>query len=289
MTAGTHPLHRIAYSDESSWNVGRYRAVAAISVPEAQATQTNLRISSVLKDSGVNEFAWKKVADARYRFAAMKLVDLVLASLRTVRVDVLLWDTYDRRHDIQGRDDIRNLERMYYWLFKTTMERLGGTWTLRPDEHSAIDWATLGKVLAHSSRRHNRRYQVLETLARSVSVRGISPCVSKANPVVQLADLMCGLVVYSWSSYGIYESFCNLNQARLLDVGDPVIGQTDTERCAVLSHFDRGCKARALRISLKTHRGLCSKGPGPVRVWRWQVQHELDRAPLRLGGRGSGG
>ncbi|MBC7249932.1 MAG: DUF3800 domain-containing protein, partial [Anaerolineae bacterium] len=141
----------VAYSDESFYNRGRYRSIAMVTLEADSSEPFSRSVRRLLDESEVKEFKWQKLRQARERFAAQKLVDFVIekALLGILRVDVLTWDTEDSRHKIQGRDDIANLQRMYYHLFKDALKRWPGdsTWRLYPDENSALDWETVRDYL----------------------------------------------------------------------------------------------------------------------------------------------
>ena len=121
------PTH-IAYSDESYYTTERYRSVAVVSL-ETDRNETLCNcFSHIVREAGVSEFKWSKLAQARERFAAQHLLNAVVRKALDghLRVDVLIWDTHDSRHAIPGRDDIANLQRMYYHLFRTLIETVRG-------------------------------------------------------------------------------------------------------------------------------------------------------------------
>lgn len=273
--------HRIAYADEAYWNQGRYRSVAAISLPKSAEAALTAQARRLLADSSLREFAWKKLRDARYGFGAKKLIDLTVGSLAIMRVNVLVWDVEDTRHARQGRDDLANLERMYYWLFKTMGEAHPSVWTLRPDEHSAINWTEAHEVLVNSSRRHNRRHDSFEELSRKLEIQRLSPA-SSDHPLVQVADLFAGLTSYSRGAYDRYDAWLNRNQLELVPREGISLSKSDLVRCDVLSHFDQLSKKNRLQVSLASERGLRTKSPrSPINVWWWTPQHGKDAAPLR--------
>src|SRR5690242_3567358 len=94
----------IAFADETHHNVGRYRGVALISMPYDLAALASHDVRHLLTQSDVSEFKWSKLRTAKTRFAAMKLLDYVIAHAITgdLRVDVLTWDTEDFRHKVIG-------------------------------------------------------------------------------------------------------------------------------------------------------------------------------------------
>ncbi|MDQ3913804.1 MAG: DUF3800 domain-containing protein [Actinomycetota bacterium] len=276
------PMRYVAYADESTWNKGRYRAVAAVSLPKAAESELVLTVGRLLADAGVSEFGWKKLRDARRRDLATEILDLVFCSLDRLRVNVLLWDTHDSRHAHQGRDDIANLERMYYWIFTKMAAGRHGVWTLRPDEQSALNWDELHDVLTNAARRSNRLSHCFADLSDRIEIERLSPCRSHENPLVQVADLFAGMAVYSWSSFDKFTYWSTSHQPSLLALDAPALSGSDRYRCEVLDHFDRSCKKASLQVSLKSSRGLRSRSPrSPINIWPWTPQSVKDRAPLR--------
>jgi hypothetical protein len=115
----------IAYADETSYNVGRYRGIALISLNASDLSGLSEELNQIITQSNISEFKWVDLTSARHRFAAQKMFDFSIQSTlnKLIRIDVLTWDTEDKRHKIQGRDDIANLQRMYYHLFKNVMHK----------------------------------------------------------------------------------------------------------------------------------------------------------------------
>ena len=113
---GTHT--HIGFADESHYNKGRYPALAVVSLKKSSYDPVKKQICALLKESDVKELKWEKIRDARYHFAAEKICRLIveLACQNTLRVDTLIWDIEDSRHNIKGRDDLANLHRMYHHL-----------------------------------------------------------------------------------------------------------------------------------------------------------------------------
>jgi hypothetical protein len=145
-----HCTH-IAYGDESFHNRGHYRSIAIVTLEADASVTLSQTVRSLLDESEVKEFKWQKLRQARERFAAQKLLGFVIeqTSRGALRVDVLTWDTEDSRHKIKGRDDIANLQRMYYHLFKNALKRWAGdnTWILYPDQNSALGWESVQDYL----------------------------------------------------------------------------------------------------------------------------------------------
>ncbi|MCL5257281.1 MAG: DUF3800 domain-containing protein [Chloroflexi bacterium] len=298
MEAVNIPATHLAYSDESHYNTGRYGAISLITFERQYSNSLANSLSELLRESGIGEFAWKKLSGARERFAAEKMVEFAvsMASAGVLRIDVLLWDKQDSRHKLQGRDDIANLERMYYKLFKNVLCNRwpdGTVWQLFPDENHAIDWAEIAyfledtsSLLARKDVSMSRKMSVL-VLKRKFRVLEISPCSSESEPLVQLADLFAGLAVYSRESFGKYDQWRRDHdlQMRLFpddDEDQASFSKADKERCQVLARLNRRCKAGKLQVSLKTYHGLRTLDPAkPVNFWWYVPQHQNDRAPVR--------
>lgn len=114
----------VAYSDESYYTDERYRSIAVVTLENSDKDNFSRTFGELISGSQISEFKWNKLRQARERFAAMKMIDeaIILAQNRHIRIDVLIWDTEDSRHGIKGRDDIANLQRMYYHLFKYVLK-----------------------------------------------------------------------------------------------------------------------------------------------------------------------
>jgi hypothetical protein len=147
----------VAFVDESYIQKERYRGVAAVSLPAGRSLALSTTLAQLLLESSVREFKWNRCTDAKYGFAARKLVDATLDAVRQLqaRVDVLVWDTQDSRHQIAGRDDAANLERMFFHLLRVVLRtrESGAVWSVFPDEKFGVDWATLHDCLQAVGRR----------------------------------------------------------------------------------------------------------------------------------------
>ena len=291
------PSH-VAYADESQFNIGRYRGIGLVTFAKQDEHRVNQEMEALLAESNAEELKWEKVRTAKYRFAALKTADCAvrLACAGVVRIDVLIWDVWDRRHDIQGRDDLQNLQRMYYHLFKNVLVNRwpsGATWNLFPDEHTGIDWQNMEDVLDNSGSRLEAESNLFTRgklnlrLRRDFSIMEITPVRSNEAPGVQIADLFAGLAVYSRTSYDTFERarFGQGDQQGFLSLGDEHavhLSNADVERCRVLAEFNAACKSKKLGVSLRTHRGLRTLNPeSPINFWWYEPQHDADRAPTK--------
>jgi len=294
-TNSKQPSH-IAFADETNHNVGQYRSIALITLRMDDVEILSNNLQQILIKSNIDEFKWVDLRSARHRFAAQKIIDfsIQIAINNLARIDTLIWDTEDSRHKIQGRDDIANLERMYYHLFKNVMHRRWpheSAWVLCPDINSAIEWkelfhflklADIGETIKNCS-----GWQGLLKSVNELGIIQIEPNDSKDQPLIQLADFFAGLAVYSRGKYDCFEKWKNHGtiQTKLFE-DKPVqpikISKADKDRCSILNYFDNNCKRKALGVSLKTNKGLRSFDPSKlINFWWYMPQHEADKAPMR--------
>jgi len=287
------PTH-VAYSDESYYTRGRHRSIAVVTLETRSSESLNQAIRALLDESGVKEFKWQKLRQARERFAAQKIMDSVIqeALLGTVRVDVLIWDTADSRHKIKGRDDIANLQRMYYHLLKSALKRWRGdnAWALYPDQNSALDWETVRDYLDTAGLASGMRLESLplfrSRLSNEFHIDELQEVDSRTVPLCQIADFLAGVGAFSRNKFDTYCCWKERHQGQLplFPTGQPTkLSNSDQERCAVLACLDTRCKAHKLGVSLQTKQGLWTPDPAnPVNFWPYEPQHPDDKAPTRL-------
>lgn len=287
----------VGFSDESHWNTGRFRSLGLVTTPLGVALELEEKLRGILEKSGVPEFKWKKLDGAKERFAAIAMCDFAVnvACQGVLRVDVLVWDILDRRHSVRGRDDIANLQRMYYHLFRNVLRVRwpnDAVWRLHPDEHTAMDWDTIkdclesvseGIEVEHSLLTKGKIYIIFR---RDFGLEEICPVSSKYHPLLQLADLFAGMAVFSREKFEAYQAWLHKNnaQAQLFHCNDSPVSfsRREHERFQVLHAFDRMCKNRKLGVSLTTNRGLRTPNPkNPLNFWLYEVQHPWDKAPTR--------
>ncbi|MBW2599853.1 MAG: DUF3800 domain-containing protein [Deltaproteobacteria bacterium] len=291
-------ITHIGFSDESHWNIGRFRSLALVTLPLEYLDTINTELTDLLFDSGLKEFKWSELQGARSRLAAEKICDFIIqkASKGILRVDVLIWDIQDRRHNIRGRDDTANLQRMYYHLFLNVLRERwpdDAVWRLYPDEHTAMKWQEVKDFLTAASLRREKQATLSNWNKFSVRLRsefGIEEIIettSSKSPLLQVADLFAGLAVFSREKYEGYSAWHKSDalQMKISEEQEPASpSKRDLERFMVLKHFDDACKNLKMGVSLKSNRGLWTPYPqNPINFWMYVPQHPADRAPRRVG------
>lgn len=290
----------LAFADETNYNKGRYKGIGLISVASEDASALSGNLSKILVESNVSEAKWSNLNSAKARFAAQKMLDLTVKAVieGILRVDVLTWDIEDSRHNLLSRDDIANLQRMYYHLFKNVLVNRypdGCIWQLHPDENLAMKWGRLLFFLQKSGIKKPTSgplsSEIILRIERNYNIHKIIPLRSCDEPLIQLADLFAGIAAYSRNNYCQYEQWiCNgtYQQTLLESFGECKssksikLSGSDKERCKLLDYFNKKCKRKKLGVSIKTNKGLKTFDPKkPINFWWYTPQHESDKAPTK--------
>ena len=288
------------FSDESHQNIGRFRGIGLVTSTISKFEEARPAIGAVLSAFGVREFKWHDLRTKRNLALAKRLVDQILKLVAncSFRIDVLIWDTYDSRHNIRGRDDKANLQRMYFHLVKTVLDKRWPNeceWVLFPDENNIIDWEAVKLFLEYKRKRVEVRNDLttknnptLEFL-ESFRIHDILQRQSHHEPIIQMADFFIGLGIFSYAKFDAYEQWLRTDDAAndmfgYEDMYTGKLSNSDNVRSELLKYFDDACKMRHLGVSLKTNRGLQTiPVNNPLSYWAWCPQHEMDKAPIRTG------
>ena len=262
-----------------------------ISVGESVLGVVTKKIRAIQKRHSLTEIKWSETRNDIKVDAIIESIDAILNLIKKdepLRIDVLVWNIEDSRHAIKGRDDIANLQRMYYHLLSNVMEYRWpkkSIWKIYPDENSSIDWNTLKNILSHK--------YIIEDL-REIK--------SHNAPLIQIADIFAGMGAYSWGNIEKYYEWhmeCRKDKQKTLfsDFGSSIkLSNKDKYRCMILyltyqkiknieieidsySHPLKGSKI----VSLGDHgKGFSTKDPSfPINFWPYTPQTDWDKAPVK--------
>lgn len=193
----------VAYSDESCYNNHKYSSVSMISLELKHLEELDTKIKECLQSSGVKEFKWNLTGSVKYRYCAIKIIDVVFEFVKEgkIRVDTIIWDS-NKRKDFKKEDDITILGKMYYHLYKNvlTMRWPKSNWKLHPDQQGSIDWGELLKILENVSSKlkiiKDGEGNLIFDEKRDFGVLEISEINSKESCLCQITDLFSGLAAY---------------------------------------------------------------------------------------------
>lgn len=212
-----------------------------------------------------------------------------------MRLDVLTWDTQDCRHAIYMRDDISNLQRMYYHLFKNVLRARwpeGSVWGMYPDRQDSVNWSEVARHLDDDSvsleifdKDLLRPDRLGFRLRTDFNIQEIVPVTSDSR-FVQVADLFAGLAVFSRENredYTLWKDETSLQESIFEEKRDP-IKRSNSRICRleVLDEFYCGCKEKKLGVSLNSSNGLRTYAPNNwINFWWYTPQHPEDKAPTK--------
>ncbi len=291
-----------AYCDASGIFDHRFQSIGTISGNVEALTKLRNVLGGILDGKGIKEIKFSDID--RYDSKEYKVAQGFLANTitefiryRTVRVDVLTWDTTDSRHATSGRDDIENLGRLYYHLLCHVAKQYPEAyWYVIIDKDEKVDFNTLTECLNSSIFQPDggqfpeiivsiRQIEELET------VKKISEVESHEEPLVQLADLFAGMARFSnekgseccsWlASYGNPDQyplpvFCT-GEAELDEYA-----KSDECRYSLIGELCEICKRYRLGVSLHPRKRLWTPNPAkPINFWTYEPQGDYDKAPTK--------
>ncbi|OGF44969.1 MAG: hypothetical protein A2452_08350 [Candidatus Firestonebacteria bacterium RIFOXYC2_FULL_39_67] len=284
------------YGDESGHE--RYRAVGVLSGKKEDIVDLRKEISASLLDNSCKEIEFKEIrGSSKDRKCACEVVKLgvACAAQKKIRIDVLVWDTQDTRHTIEDRDDTKNLEIMYYrvlthafncWKTKSLQ------WAFYPDENGKIKWEN---IIAHTEKKNLSKDKALEQTLfglvenmHIVAINDHKQVESIKEPITQLIDVFTGFGRYSIENGSAFlkwrEENKNKEQSCLFEAEkeEDLSSNSDLARYEVLRCLDAECKKNKLGVSIKGKGYLWTPKPSnPINYWLYEVQHQLDKAPLK--------
>lgn len=278
-----------AYTDESYISGERYRSICSFSFVTGAIEDINNNLLEILKESDVKEFKWQKVKDAKYRFCANKLVNFIVNSIHKydIRIDVVIWDTFDSRHSILRRDDDANFERMFFHLLSNSMKRRErkSKWNIYPDERMGINWNIVHDCLKAVG---NWKEYVHSPLFGDFfkdnyyTIENFKEIDSQLFPCCQVSDFFAGISVFSKNSYARYSQWKASQLPSLFKQESPQLTNREEFRFEVMDNLNIQCKKRRLGVSLKTKRCFSTPNPvNPINFWYYKPQHEMDNAPTK--------
>lgn len=284
----------VAFTDESYITAERFRSIASYSMPFNILETVEIELNSILVSSNVREFKWEKLKDARYRFCAIKIIDYIIDSIinNNIRIDIVIWDTYDSRHCVRNRNDDANFERMFFHLLTSSMKRRPhlSKWGIYPDEKNEIDWNTIKSCLKAVGQWRDNKASIFAIDFFSdqfFHIEELQQVISKERPPSQVADLFAGLGVFSKTHYSKYKNWL-LSQSLNFGLFDQdqveeKLSNREKARFEVLRYFNEKCKLLKLGVSLESKCCLNTPNPkNPINFWTYVPQHEFDKAPTKI-------
>ena len=289
----------LMYADESADEEGRFRSFAVVSGLDQRLAELRAQADAICEDWTEAKFTQVNGHSRNGRVARA----LVEAAVRAVsggatRMDVIVWDTHDRRHAVPGRDDVANFGRMAYHLIQQIARRHSQShWEFYPDVGGSVDWLEVMEYLSNTPLGGSRRVQPQEHALFRVDTPPItftqfSPVDSVSERLVQIADLFAGMACLSRGEgsgcgdyhCGVWQQTSNATVVCLPfdDIDPPVLSNRKRAQYELVCHTYDACKSQKLGVSLPSSGYLRTQhGRNPVNFWHYEPQHDDDRAPTR--------
>jgi hypothetical protein len=266
-------MKKVIYSDDSDCN--QYHGLALVIIDEEQKEIIENNLWQIIKNNNIkSEFKWSKLGKDRYFSCAKDMIELTFQNLDKISIEAVVWSDKDYREKIQGKLDSENVARYYYHLLKSPIKNLNSEEIIYyPDQQEEIDWLVLENYL--NKKDDNQQKSFIDSkLLKTIK---ILPLDSKTEALIQLADILVGLIVTSWGDYKNKKAN-NLNLFESLN-----LNKTQKNKWEIIHLFNSFCKRHKLQVSLSSSQGLLSYNKKHnIHIWRYASQGEYDKAPQKL-------
>lgn len=283
------------YSDESNIEDKRYTSICAISGNCKNLNELKQKLFDILNNNKINELKFSEIKLHVPKInTAEQFINIAVKFVvcKKIRIDILTYDLQDSRHNILGRDDIENLERMYYKLIRNCCERWRRTeWEFYPDENSAYNWKEIQEYLNSTTipRKKPELISLFEEEEYKLKFYKVEQKKSDDEPLIQLADLFAGFhwfsIIYGKQLMKFIQEENNNNELFLFnDQSDETenLNSTKINRFLLIKKFNELCKQHKLGVSLKNKKCLWTPEPkNPINFWKYEPQGEYDKAPTK--------
>ncbi len=288
------------YSDESGTFDHRYQSIALLSGLESELEELHNVLQGIIQRKNIKELKFSEItgyssprAGAAQLFIKSAVKDF--ASCHRIRIDILTWDTQDSRHSVSNRDDVLNLEEMYYKVLKNAAVRWNqNQWHFYPDRNSQVDWNAIAYYLNRTKLRRSKRSQhiLLDLLIdeKQIYFTEIQQLDSVNEPLIQLADLFAGIARFTgeegeqcvqWLSSCVDRKQLRMKRFHRKSVKDK---SERTKECIfrLVGELNQICKNCRMYVSLEKKKRLWTPNPNnPINFWNYEPQGDYDKAPVK--------
>lgn len=287
------------FCDDSGHSGQRYRSIGVVALPKTETDGLRAELRKCLQRAGVNHVEWKEIqGDSRYQNAGMDFIrhGIFWAAQNKIHITVLMWDLEDSRHDVMYRDDSANLERMYYRaLSHTAQKQSKKRLRLYPDANSMLDWAEI-RAYMNATRVSKSKPYIISLFEEDRSrfiIEAIEEQDSQREPLVQLADLFCGMGRCSLESLPkvlnwLHRTSITESQMLLLPLDRDVqpLSRGEDAKFRLIKLAKEEAQKYKLGLSLETKGFLNTPDPrrSSMNFWLYVPQHDQDKAPVRVFG-----
>ena len=280
------------FSDESSGS--RFRALCSVSLLDADLEKIQVDFQKILSKYDFKEVKFNELRTHKPKLdCAREFIEIAIdfASKNKLRIDVLIWDIQDSRHNIVGRDDKENLERMYYHLLRTVIE----AWKIfkidwYPDEHLEYDYKKIADFidLTKFPRTKPLIIKMFEEQKINLEVASLQPQKSEDQPLIQLADLFAGLARFSRENSDNYIKWTKYLENKKMPSLFNLESEEEEQKQTLINRFElieliaTKCKEKRISVSINTNKYLKTYDKKiPINFWHYEPKGEYDKAPTK--------
>jgi Protein of unknown function (DUF3800) len=296
MTNSARDSSYLAFCDESGLTgKERFQAISTVSGSRGEMRILHNQLRDLLKKYGRSDIKFTKVGGHSTSTQVSK--EFIALGLRkcyekTIRINVMVWDTQDSRHSVRRRDDIENFKRMYYHALKTSIKQWPAqlTWEFYPDEHTAIKWHDITSYLSKTNlaKSDSNELYLSEKFREFNFVKIHTPNEATSSKffIIQLADIFAGMVRTSHSCGYDFIEWRQVNSSNgLLFTTDKnsEISTNQNAKFEIMSYFKDMADSYHLGVNLskdKYFQTFCHNNN--IFLWKYEPQHENDKAPIKL-------
>ena len=232
----------------------------------------------------IKSFKWNNFKTFDKVYVLKEFLDFLFEYMHSgkVYVLVLIWDTYDKRHAVEHRDDTKNLSLMYFKAIKFLANKniCDGKLIIVPDQNDAINWEEISEILCNDNVLNYKKLDSKFHILIGQQKVFFNESTPTENSLIQIADIFAGMGRTSYEEYDIYDNWLDQAQQTLIPVRNP--SNKNIKRFEIIKYVNDWAKINKLGVSLRTKRGFYSYNPHcPLNFWFYTPQHEKDKAPTK--------
>lgn len=284
------------YSDESGNGNNRFRSVGAISGKTETIESLRNSLSQIIIKYKLEHCEYKDLDSSGRLACAKEMFNITIGNILngSIKVIVLTWDTLDSRHQVNNRDDNKNLGRMYYNVFKQTSkiwEQTSLDYGFYPDENSALNFREIIQYIESTniSKQKNQAKNIFgeEYSKKFIKVKSHRQINSSKDPIIQIIDILTGIARLSHEEFIQFNNWIESEKQKTnmcFEIFAEKIKFKVSKRkffkYEILKYFDDKFKKHKMYISLKTNQCFRSNKPScGIWFWTYKPQRNSDKAP----------
>lgn len=280
------------FSDESGWNKDeRFGSLANISGTYQNTKDLNDELKYILNHYKRNEIKFHGIKGFEHQNLAIDFFKKGFEFLKQnkIKVHLLVWDKHDKRHNVKGRSEIENLKRMYFHNLKILKNhwKIDTLWSFFPDEFNKIDWQNDVIKFFNNLRLLKNDPSQLKLFSElkdfRIKYNNVKELQSNYYPIIQLADLLAGVVRTSRKESDKFNLWLNQNQEQLslFDKIEENVSKNMIPKYNTMLEFKNLAKKNSMGINFSKNKYFNTyNSKSNIFIWHYEPQSDKDKAPI---------